>query len=153
MTFVDTPGAYPGIDAEDAASPEAIGRNLLRNGGTEGAGHRHHHRRGRLRWCPGDCRRRRRADAAVLDLFGHLAGRLCVHPLEERRAAADAAETMGITAQRLKTLGLVDKIVSGPGVRTAIMSQWRTLKKSLQDALKQLSPVRPMNCSTPVSIA
>jgi acetyl-CoA carboxylase carboxyl transferase subunit alpha len=48
---------------------------------------------------------------------------------------------MGITAQRLKTLGLVDKIVSEPlgGAHRDYPAMAQSLKKSLQDALKQVS--------------
>ena len=55
--------------------------------------------------------------------------------------APEAAETMGITAQRLKTLGLVDKIVSEPlgGAHRDYAAMAQNLKKSLQDALKQVS--------------
>ena len=50
---------------------------------------------------------------------------------------------MGITAQRLKTLGLVDKIVSEPcgGAHRDHVAMAQSLKKALQDALKQLSPL------------
>jgi acetyl-CoA carboxylase carboxyl transferase subunit alpha len=55
--------------------------------------------------------------------------------------ASEAAETMAITAPRLKTLGLIDKIISEPlgGAHRdpAVMAQ--SLKKALQDALKQVS--------------
>jgi len=55
--------------------------------------------------------------------------------------APEAAETMGITAQRLKTLGLVDKIVNEPlgGAHRDHAAMAQNLKKALQDALKQLS--------------
>ena len=55
--------------------------------------------------------------------------------------APDAAETMGITAQRLKTLGLVDKVVNEPlgGAHRDHAAMAQNLKKALQDALKQVS--------------
>ena len=79
VTFVDTPGAYPGIDAEQRGQSEAIGRNLFEmaglkvpvltciigEGGSAGTGCRGH----------GD-------DAAVRHLFGDFSGRLCFHSLE-----------------------------------------------------------------------
>ena len=49
FTFVDTPGAYPGIDAEERNQSEAIGRNLFVMAAAEDADHRHRDRRGRLR--------------------------------------------------------------------------------------------------------
>jgi len=55
--------------------------------------------------------------------------------------AADAAETMGITAARLKTLGLVDRIVTEPlgGAHRDPKAAAMSLKKALQDALKQVA--------------
>ena len=55
--------------------------------------------------------------------------------------APEAAETMGITAQRLKTLGLVDRIVSEPlgGAHRDHVAMAQTLKKALQDALTNVS--------------
>ena len=55
--------------------------------------------------------------------------------------APEAAETMGITAQRLKTLGLVDKIINEPlgGAHRDHPLMAQNLKKALQESLKQLS--------------
>ncbi|TXT23270.1 MAG: acetyl-CoA carboxylase carboxyl transferase subunit alpha [Gallionellaceae bacterium] len=60
--------------------------------------------------------------------------------------AADAAETLGITATRLKTLGLIDKIVAEPlgGAHRDYPAMMQALKKALQDALKQVQSL-PMN--------
>ncbi|CAG0123636.1 partial Acetyl-coenzyme A carboxylase carboxyl transferase subunit alpha, partial [Rhodocyclaceae bacterium] len=54
--------------------------------------------------------------------------------------APDAAETLGITATRLKTLGLIDKIVNEPvgGAHRDYPAMMQTLKKTLQDTLKQV---------------
>ena len=54
--------------------------------------------------------------------------------------AADAAETLGITATRLKALALVDKIVNEPlgGAHRDYPAMMLTMKKALQDALRQL---------------
>jgi acetyl-CoA carboxylase carboxyl transferase subunit alpha len=54
--------------------------------------------------------------------------------------AADAAETLGITATRLKALGLVDKIISEPlgGAHRDYAAMMQTMKKALQDSLKQV---------------
>jgi hypothetical protein len=49
FTFIDTPGAYPGIDAEERGQSEAIGRNLFEMGAAAHPDHRHRDRRGRLR--------------------------------------------------------------------------------------------------------
>ena len=86
LTFIDTPGAYPGIDAEERGQSEAIGHNLqemaglrvpiivtvIGEGGSGGA------------LAIGE-RRRYRADAAIRDLFSHFAGGLCLDPVEKRR--------------------------------------------------------------------
>jgi len=56
FTFVDTPGAYPGIDAEERGQSEAIGRNIFENGTAGSTHHHHHHRRRWFRWRTGDFR-------------------------------------------------------------------------------------------------
>jgi acetyl-CoA carboxylase carboxyl transferase subunit alpha len=55
--------------------------------------------------------------------------------------AGDAAETMGITAQRLKSLGLIDKIISEPvgGAHRDHRAIAQSVRKSLQEALKQIA--------------
>ena len=55
--------------------------------------------------------------------------------------AADAAETMGITAARLKSLGLVDRVVTEPvgGAHRDHRAVAAVLKKALQEQLKQLN--------------
>ena len=88
FTFVDTPGAYPGIGAEERGQSEAIGRNLYEMAGLARADHRHGHRRRRLRRRARDRDRRRHADAAVRDVLGDLARGLRVDPVEVRRACA-----------------------------------------------------------------
>ncbi len=86
FTFVDTPGAYPGIGAEERGQSEAIGRNIFEMAqlevpiiitiiGEGGSGGALAHQRGR----PG-------ADAAVLGVLGDLARGLRVDPVEDRRA-------------------------------------------------------------------
>jgi acetyl-CoA carboxylase carboxyl transferase subunit alpha len=59
--------------------------------------------------------------------------------------APEAAETLGITASRLKTLGLVDKIVTEPlgGAHRDHAAAAQSLKKALQDALRSLADKRP----------
>ena len=141
MTFVDTPGAYPGIDAEERGQSEAIGRNLyvmaelkvpvivtiIGEGGSGGA----------LAIAVGD---------TVLMLqystYSVISPEGCASILwKSAEKAPEAAETMGITAQRLKTLGLIDKIVHEPlgGAQRDHVLMAQNLKKSLQEALKQLS--------------
>jgi acetyl-CoA carboxylase carboxyl transferase subunit alpha len=65
FTFIDTPGAYPGIGAEERGQSEAIGRNLFEMASCE-VPIIARHRRGRLGRRAGDRRRRPAADAAVL---------------------------------------------------------------------------------------
>jgi acetyl-CoA carboxylase carboxyl transferase subunit alpha len=59
--------------------------------------------------------------------------------------ASDAAETMGITASRLKSLGLVDRIITEPvgGAHRDYQAVASSLKRGLQDILKQLSGLTP----------
>lgn len=141
FTFVDTPGAYPGIDAEERGQSEAIGRNLyvmaelkvpvivtiIGEGGSGGA----------LAIAVGDV-----VQMLQYSTYSVISPEGCASILwKSAEKAPEAAETMGITAQRLKTLGLVDKIVSEPlgGAHRDHAAMALHLKKALQDALKQLS--------------
>ncbi|PKO94185.1 MAG: acetyl-CoA carboxylase carboxyl transferase subunit alpha [Betaproteobacteria bacterium HGW-Betaproteobacteria-10] len=141
MTFVDTPGAYPGIDAEERGQSEAIGRNLyvmaelkvpvivtiIGEGGSGGA----------LAIAVGDV-----LQMLQYSTYSVISPEGCASILwKSADKAPEAAETMGITAQRLKTLGLVDKIISEPlgGAHRDYAAMAHNLKKALQDALKQLS--------------
>ena len=63
LTFIDTPGAYPGVGAEERGQSEAIARNLLEMAELQGADHLHGDRRRRLRRRARDRRRRPHADA------------------------------------------------------------------------------------------
>jgi acetyl-CoA carboxylase carboxyl transferase subunit alpha len=137
---VDTPGAYPGIDAEERGQSEAIGRNLyematlktpiivsiIGEGGSGGA----------LAIAVGDATLMlQNSTYAVISPEG------CASILwKSAEKAADAAEIMGITAQRLKTLGLIDKIVHEPtgGAHRDPVAMSIALKKALQEVLKPL---------------
>jgi acetyl-CoA carboxylase carboxyl transferase subunit alpha len=139
MTFIDTPGAYPGVGAEERGQSEAIGRNLFEMAelrvpiictviGEGGSG-------GALAIAVGD---------AMLMLqyatYSVISPEGCASILwKSAEKAADAAETLGITATRLKTLGLVDKIVAEPlgGAHRDYAATMQNVKKALQDALKQ----------------
>ncbi len=141
FTFVDTPGAYPGIDAEERGQSEAIGKNLfvmaelrvpiistvIGEGGSGGA----------LAIAVGD---------AVLMLqystYAVISPEGCASILWKSSAkASDAAETMGITAARLKSLGLIDRIVNEPqgGAHRDYKATAIAVKKALQESLKQVS--------------
>ncbi len=141
MTFVDTPGAYPGIDAEERGQSEAIGRNLyvmaelkvpvivtiIGEGGSGGA----------LAIAVGDT-----VQMLQYSTYSVISPEGCASILwKSADKAPEAAETMGITAQRLKTLGLIDRIVNEPlgGAHRDHAAMAQNLKKALQDALKQLS--------------
>jgi acetyl-CoA carboxylase carboxyl transferase subunit alpha len=145
FTFVDTPGAYPGIDAEERGQSEAIGRNLFEMArlrtpvivtviGEGGSG-------GALAIAVGD---------AVLMLqyatYSVISPEGCASILwRSAEMAPDAAEALGITAQRLKTLGLIDKIVPEPlgGAHRDPQATAQSLRKALAEALKQLSEKKP----------
>jgi len=141
FAFVDTPGAYPGIDAEERGQSEAIGRNLLvmsqlrvpvictviGEGGSGGA----------LAIAVGDALLMLQyATYAVISPEG------CASILwKSADRASEAAESMAITAARLKTLGLIDRIVNEPlgGAHRDPRAMSTTLKKVLQDTLRQLT--------------
>ncbi|MEQ1532328.1 MAG: acetyl-CoA carboxylase carboxyltransferase subunit alpha [Sideroxydans sp.] len=139
MTFIDTPGAYPGVGAEERGQSEAIGRNLyvmaelrtpiictiIGEGGSGGA----------LAVAVGD---------ALLMLqystYSVISPEGCASILwKSASKAEEAADTLAITATRLKTLGLVDKIVSEPlgGAHRDYATTMSSVKKALSDALKQ----------------
>ncbi len=145
FTFVDTPGAYPGIDAEERGQSEAIGRNLyemarlkvplittiIGEGGSGGA----------LAIAVGD---------AVLMLqystYSVISPEGCASILwKSAEKASEAAETMGITAARLKSLGLIDRVVNEPtgGAHRDHRGMAVALKKALQDYLRQFVGVPP----------
>ena len=138
LTFVDTPGAYPGIDAEERGQSEAIGRNLyvmaelkvpiivtiIGEGGSGGA----------LAIAVGDL-----VQMLQNSTYSVISPEGCATILwKSAERAPEAAETMGITAQRLKSLGLIDKIVPEPvgGAHRDHVAMANSLKKSLLDALK-----------------
>src|SRR5678816_1756724 len=114
FTFVDTPGAYPGIDAEERGQSEAIGRNLFEMArlgtpliatiiGEGGSG-------GALAISVGD-----QLLMLQYSIYSVISPEGCASILwKTAERAADAAKQLGITAHRLKPLGLVDKIVTEP---------------------------------------
>jgi len=140
MTFIDTPGAYPGIGAEERGQSEAIARNLyvmselrtpiictiIGEGGSGGA----------LAIGVGDVMLMLQYSSySVISPEG------CASILwKSADKAPEAAETMGITANRLKTLGLIDKIVSEPlgGAHRDPDVVMQNLKKALQESLRRL---------------
>src|SRR2546423_601442 len=145
FTFVDTPGAYPGIDAEERGQSEAIGRNLFEMArlrsplivtiiGEGGSG-------GALAIAVGD---------VVLMLqyatYSVISPEGCASILwRSADMAPEAAEALGITAGRLKTLGLADKIVPEPlgGAHRDPQATAQALRKALVEALKQVQEKKP----------
>ena len=141
FTFIDTPGAYPGIDAEERGQSEAIGRNLYEMAGLKvpivvtvigegGSG-------GALAIGVGDV-----VQMLQYSTYAVISPEGCASILwKSADKASEAAEIMGITAMRLKTLGLIDKIVNEPlgGAHRDHAATAQNLKKALQEALKQLS--------------
>jgi acetyl-CoA carboxylase carboxyl transferase subunit alpha len=144
FTFVDTPGAYPGIDAEERGQSEAIGRNLyemsqlkvpivstiIGEGGSGGA----------LAIAVGD---------AVLMLqyatYSVISPEGCASILwKSADKAPDAAEALGLTAHRLKALGVIDKIVAEPvgGAHRDPTQMASMLKRALADTLRQFQGMK-----------
>ena len=140
VTFIDTPGAYPGIDAEERGQSEAIGRNLIEMAqlkvpvivtviGEGGSG-------GALAIGVGDV-----VQMLQYSTYSVISPEGCASILwKSAEKASDAAEIMGITAARLKSLGLVDKVISEPlgGAHRDPQAMAANLKKALLDALAQV---------------
>ena len=139
MTFVDTPGAYPGVGAEERGQSEAIGRNLyvmselrvpvivtiIGEGGSGGA----------LAIAVGDV-----TLMLQYSIYSVISPEGCASILwKSADKAPDAAETLGITATRLKTLGLIDKVIAEPlgGAHRDPDAMMQTLRKALQEALSE----------------
>lgn len=141
FTFVDTPGAYPGIGAEERGQSEAIGRNIyamaelkvpiistiIGEGGSGGA----------LAIAVAN---------SVLMLqystYSVISPEGCASILwRSAEKAPDAAEALAITADRLKTLGLIDRVVNEPvgGAHRDPRVMARLLRRGLADALRQLA--------------
>ncbi|MCW3478981.1 acetyl-CoA carboxylase carboxyltransferase subunit alpha [Neisseriaceae bacterium JH1-16] len=141
ITFIDTPGAYPGIGAEERGQSEAIGRNLyemtrlrvpvictvIGEGGSGGA----------LAIAVGDV-----LNMLQYSTYSVISPEGCASILwKTAERASEAAEALGITAGRLKTLGLVDRVVNEPlgGAHRDHGQMMIALKRVLQDELKELA--------------
>jgi acetyl-CoA carboxylase carboxyl transferase subunit alpha len=141
FTFVDTPGAYPGIGAEERGQSEAIGRNIfsmaelkvpiittiIGEGGSGGA----------LAIAVAN---------TVLMLqyatYSVISPEGCASILwRSQDKAPDAAQALAITADRLKNLGLIDRVVNEPvgGAHRDPRVMARLLRRALSDALRQLT--------------
>ena len=114
LTFIDTPGAYPGVGAEERGQSEAIARNLMEMAGLRvpilctvigegGSG-------GALAIGVGD-----RTVMLEYSTYSVISPEGCASILwKSADKAKDAAEQLGLTARRLRDLGLVDKVVREP---------------------------------------
>ncbi len=141
FTFVDTPGAYPGIDAEERNQSEAIGRNIFEMAqlrvpiittiiGEGGSG-------GALAIAVGD-----QVLMLQYSIYSVISPEGCASILyKSAERAAEAAESLGLTAHRLKALGLVDKIVNEPvgGAHRDTPQMTALLKRALGDSLRSLA--------------
>ena len=140
LTFIVTPGAYPGIDAEERGQSEAIAWNLrvmarlktpiiatvIGEGGSGGA------------LAIGVCDR---LNMLQYSTYSVISPEGCASILwKTAEKAPEAAEAMGITAERLKGLGIVDKVINEPlggahrdpaamaeGLRNELLEQLDTL--------------------------
>ncbi|MCA6217446.1 acetyl-CoA carboxylase carboxyltransferase subunit alpha [Ideonella sp. B7] len=141
FTFVDTPGAYPGIGAEERGQSEAIGRNIFEMAqlevpiittiiGEGGSG-------GALAISVAD-----QVLMLQFSVYSVISPEGCASILwKTAERASDAAEALGITAHRLKALGLIDKIVNEPvgGAHRDPKHMATSVKRALVDALRQVS--------------
>lgn len=140
ITFVDTPGAYPGIGAEERGQSEAIGRNLyemaklkvpvictvIGEGGSGGA----------LAIAIGDY-----VNMLQYSTYSVISPEGCASILwKTAERASDAAEALGITAGRLKSLGLVDRVINEPvgGAHRDHAQMMSSLKRVLHEQWKEV---------------
>jgi acetyl-CoA carboxylase carboxyl transferase subunit alpha len=144
FTFVDTPGAYPGIGAEERGQSEAIGHNIFEMAqlevpiivtiiGEGGSG-------GALALSVGD-----QLLMLQYSVYSVISPEGCASILwKTAERAPEAAEALGITAHRLKALGLIDKIVSEPvgGAHRDSKAMSAALKRALGDALRQVTDLK-----------
>ena len=143
LTFIDTPGAWPGIDAEERGQSEAIARNLLEMAelkvpvictviGEGGSG-------GALAIGVGDC-----TIMLEYSTYSVISPEGCASILwKDAGKAKDAAEQLGMTAKRLHGLGLVDKVVREPtgGAHRNPRQMARRLKAVLLNELDALQAI------------
>ena len=140
ITLVDTPGAYPGIGAEERGQSEAIARNLytlaelktpiictvIGEGGSGGA----------LAICVGD-----RINMLQYSTYSVISPEGCASILwKSAEKASQAAEAMGITAERLFSLNLIDRVIDEPlgGAHRDYDLVARNLKENLLETLESL---------------
>ncbi len=140
ITLIDTPGAYPGIGAEERGQSEAIARNLyamselktpilsivIGEGGSGGA----------LALGVAD-----HLMMLEFSIYSVISPEGCASILWKKAEMAEtAAETLGITAQRLKKLGLADSIVKEPlgGAHRDMLKTMHSVKEAISIELEKL---------------
>jgi acetyl-CoA carboxylase carboxyl transferase subunit alpha len=145
LTFIDTPGAYPGIGAEERGQSEAIARNLMvmsrlrtpiictviGEGGSGGA----------LAIGVGDL-----TLMLQYSTYSVISPEGCASILwKSAEKAADAAEALGITSARLSELGLVDKVIKEPlgGAHRDVDGAAENIRQALVESLDKLSGKAP----------
>ena len=143
LTFIDTPGAYPGVGAEERGQSEAIARNLfvmaelktpiictvIGEGGSGGA----------LAIGVGD-----RLLMLQYSTYSVISPEGCASILwKSAEKAPEAAEAMGLTAPRLQELELVDQIISEPlgGAHRDMENMAERLKLALKENLEVLNAI------------
>lgn len=140
ITFIDTPGAYPGIDAEERGQSEAIARNLMEMSqlktpiictviGEGGSG-------GALAIGVGDC-----TNMLQYSTYSVISPEGCASILwKSADKASEAAEALGITAERLLSLGLIETVIPEPlgGAHRDIDAICHALSQQLSSDLKKL---------------
>ncbi|WP_428239946.1 acetyl-CoA carboxylase carboxyl transferase subunit alpha [Gynuella sp.] len=139
FTFIDTPGAYPGIDAEERGQSEAIAFNLLKMSGLKtpiistvtgegGSG-------GAL--AIGVCDQ---LNMLKYSIYSVISPEGCASILwKTAEKAADAAEAMGLTAEKVHKLGICDELVDEPlgGAHRDYQLMAENLKACLARALEE----------------
>jgi len=145
LTFIDTPGAYPGVGAEERGQSEAIARNLFEMSdlktpilctvvGEGGSG-------GALAIGVGD-----HLSMLQYSTYSVISPEGCASILwKSQDRAGDAAEAMGITSDRLKELGLVNEIVPEPlgGAHRDYDEMADTLRKALIEQVDRFNAIDP----------
>ncbi|MEA3302191.1 MAG: acetyl-CoA carboxylase carboxyl transferase subunit alpha [Pseudomonadota bacterium] len=143
LTFIDTPGAYPGVGAEERGQSEAIARNLremsqlktpilstvIGEGGSGGA------------LAIGVCDR---LNMLQYSTYSVISPEGCASILWKDAAKASlAAEAMAITSQHLKKLGLIDRIIEEPlgGAHRDPEAMAAILRESLISTLDELQAI------------
>ena len=143
ITFIDTPGAYPGVGAEERGQSEAIARNLkvmagltvpvvctvIGEGGSGGA----------LAIGVGD-----RVNMLQYSTYSVISPEGCASILwKSADKAPVAADAMGITAQRLKELKLIDHVIDEPlgGAHRDVEKMAKNLKARIKQDLDALRPL------------